>query len=714
MTTAIERLRAALVDDGWQSAERRADAARALAEIEAGWEALRAEAAGERARAERYRRRLAAVEREQVRAASVNNPVRQALDEDDRATAERWTDAYERGLLRGPWPDDREARIAAMLPLVREMREGIAAAHVEQSSAMASVVTQIAGLFRLGKDAPIARVIEAVRAAAAPGEALRAAIRAVLERADDNAGILGNCSVVNTRLIEALRVAHIAVEQSCPAPVPGGEAIRAVKALRETLEEGEFTFSASVESRLVDVQRAVEQARPRGGFPPQVTAAERAQSRAVMGTVLAMLREAHPGPLPASKVKLAIDALHIADVEHTTTRPALLIEEEARAWSRWDALPLLQKGRTRMGLRELISDGRGGAWAGPLLAVVEARMASDACRGEVAPQVRPVGDPHDHAPEDEAPDSVDPRDLVSEVQQVPPDATADELATVQRLADDGGEAALIKLMGLGTTLLPRLVREIVARRALDGEVASADPRDARPVTDAEIADALDRTSAPGPLAWPGDILRRLALAEQARRGGLWDAVGGRPTAPDVAAAAAMGDDDAPDSVDPRDLPPDSEEPEMSPAERARREALRDSSHPQAVQHPDAIKPAPERQCVAVLVTELDGDVLLVKTRRGWELPGGKVKPGETLLDAAVRECIEETGIKPDLADATLQMISDGTWIYQGGARKSGDLRVPDADILSVGWARPKSVLSLPLSDLPSRSVLLAWARGHAR
>jgi 8-oxo-dGTP diphosphatase len=47
----------------------------------------------------------------------------------------------------------------------------------------------------------------------------------------------------------------------------------------------------------------------------------------------------------------------------------------------------------------------------------------------------------------------------------------------------------------------------------------------------------------------------------------------------------------------------------------------------------------------------DGQVLLIRKKRGLgagkvNAPGGKVEPGETPLEAAIRETIEEVGVRP--------------------------------------------------------------------
>jgi 8-oxo-dGTP diphosphatase len=55
----------------------------------------------------------------------------------------------------------------------------------------------------------------------------------------------------------------------------------------------------------------------------------------------------------------------------------------------------------------------------------------------------------------------------------------------------------------------------------------------------------------------------------------------------------------------------------------------------------------------------------------WELPGGKVQPGERDVDALVRECREELGVEVAL-----------------GARLGADVAIAPTMVLRVWWARP--------------------------
>lgn len=47
-----------------------------------------------------------------------------------------------------------------------------------------------------------------------------------------------------------------------------------------------------------------------------------------------------------------------------------------------------------------------------------------------------------------------------------------------------------------------------------------------------------------------------------------------------------------------------------------------------------------------IITDDEGNMLLIRRNNRWDLPKGKVEDGETLLQAALREVQEETGITP--------------------------------------------------------------------
>ncbi|MDP3711285.1 MAG: NUDIX domain-containing protein [Mycobacteriales bacterium] len=129
-----------------------------------------------------------------------------------------------------------------------------------------------------------------------------------------------------------------------------------------------------------------------------------------------------------------------------------------------------------------------------------------------------------------------------------------------------------------------------------------------------------------------------------------------------------------------------------------------------------------RAVSGVLALDADERILLVRRADDgtWGLPGGGVEVGETWLEAAVRECREETGwdvAVTDMFGAYSDPVSQ-TFTYADGRRvqffgvvflatvlqQTGS---PDTEVLEVGFF-PTDSLPAPLF-VPDRPVLLDFA-----
>ena len=125
-----------------------------------------------------------------------------------------------------------------------------------------------------------------------------------------------------------------------------------------------------------------------------------------------------------------------------------------------------------------------------------------------------------------------------------------------------------------------------------------------------------------------------------------------------------------------------------------------------------------------IVTTEDGEALLMevrseKVRQPGEIcfPGGRIEPGETPAETAVRETCEELGLCPDVitveGEPGLEMMSDGRKIWTIRARLGisdlGDIKLSEDEVsevflLPVEWLRDTPPRSFDLGRLSDEEL----------
>ena len=137
---------------------------------------------------------------------------------------------------------------------------------------------------------------------------------------------------------------------------------------------------------------------------------------------------------------------------------------------------------------------------------------------------------------------------------------------------------------------------------------------------------------------------------------------------------------------------------------------------------------PERPIVGVLAVVLRGDRVLVVRRANppmpgrWGFPGGVLELGETVAQGAMRELLEETGVKAEAASPltvmdTIDRDSEGRVRYHytlvaviGHWRSGEGVAGDDADELA--WLTLAEIIERGLPTAPALLPLLDLAVGR--
>jgi 8-oxo-dGTP diphosphatase len=159
-------------------------------------------------------------------------------------------------------------------------------------------------------------------------------------------------------------------------------------------------------------------------------------------------------------------------------------------------------------------------------------------------------------------------------------------------------------------------------------------------------------------------------------------------------------------------------------ESGRREVRREYDH-----DPDAPAPTYVAPAAFVAVRDPAGALLLVRRRDtgDWELPGGRVEPGESATDAAVRETAEESGVNVEITGVVGIYTDPGYLIAEprtGAVRqpfavcfharaRSGTPRGDQDETSDARWVATSHLPALPIHPAIRRRISHALAADHA-
>ena len=131
-----------------------------------------------------------------------------------------------------------------------------------------------------------------------------------------------------------------------------------------------------------------------------------------------------------------------------------------------------------------------------------------------------------------------------------------------------------------------------------------------------------------------------------------------------------------------------------------------------------------RVAVGAFIFDPEGRVLLVQRDRPpgeglWSVPGGKLEPGETLVQAVAREVREETGLVVEvgaLACVVERMGDDHHFVILDYLARviGGDLAAAD-DVRAARFVDEADLNALPLTDglvevlTRARAMYAAWS-----